>query len=400
MHPVLHDTLRRLQRLFEYSWAYLGSVSAVALMLGVMSMGVSYIVTPQTLELQRLRCYAGVYNSASAEPPRGLLPLSNAPADALPLAHVRIEYDRNGLPQRMLHLDASGQLSRFPGSRIAEQRVEYDRAGRIIRKSNYDAAGQPAADASGVAVREYAYDKDGRPTRIAFRDSAGRGVVPRMPGYAEKLTTYDAQGRPLLVRHCDAEGTPITNAEGEETLEYAYDDAKGTCTRRNCVRGELRDNIHGVAIERIERSPGGRSLRICRLNAEGQPVPDPEWGAPVALHEHTAAPGVERTRYCAADGASPPRPRLAVEHLRRCDERGLPEWECYNAADGMPCVHPRLGYAERVCEYSPAGQLQSEYFWDAVGNPAPCYRKNYTRTREGEAVLSLYTDGSTEWQRR
>ena len=127
MHPVLHDTLRRLQRLFEYSWAYLGSVSAVALMLGVMSMGVSYIVTPQTLELQRLRCYVGVYNSAAAEPPRGLLPLSNAPADALPLAHVRIEYDRNGLPQRMMHLDASGQLSRFPGSRIAEQRVEYDR---------------------------------------------------------------------------------------------------------------------------------------------------------------------------------------------------------------------------------------------------------------------------------
>lgn len=395
MHTMIQRAGSMCRRLGEYVWAYLGSAAAVALMCGVMAMGIQHLMTPEGAET-RLRCFAGVRNSAGAEPPQGLTPLGSPRADTLPMPHVRMEYDREGRVTRVLHLDAASRLSRFPGSRVAEQRVEYNAAGRLAFKRNFDTAGRPVADASGVAVRAYEYDAAGRLTRTAFFNAAGQGVVPRMPGYAEQLVSYDEQGRPLLVQHRDAHGKPVTNAEGEESVEYAYDDTHGVTLRVNRIGGELADNAAGFATERTERTRDGRTLRRLWLNASGEPALNPAVGAVAVLEEQTAAPGVQRTRRCGQDGVMCAAERPAAEHLLRCDASGRPEWECFNAADGLPIEHPALGYAERVCEYSPAGRLQREYFWDSLGKPTACYRKDYTLTGEGEYVLSLFTDGSSE----
>lgn len=384
------------RRLFEYVWSWLGSAAAVALMLGVLAMGVHHVSTPNAADVPRLRCFAGVRNAAGAEPPQGITPLGPALADALPLPHVRVEYDGEGRVCRVLHLDAAGRLSRFPGSRVAEQRVEYDAAGRLVCKRNFNRDGQAVADASGVAVREFGYDAAGRLVRTAFFNASGVGVVPRMPGYAEQRIEYDAQGRPLRIRHLDAKGHALPNAEGEETVEYAYDDVHGRSERCNRVAGVPADNAAGFAVERTDRTHDGRVMHRVWLNAAGEAVANPAVGAVALLEETTASPGVQRTRLCGADGVMQPVARPAAEHLLRCDAAGHPEWECFNAADGLPAEHPAYGYAERVCEYSPAGHLLREYFWDASGNPTSCYRKDYTLTEEGEYVLSLFTDGSSE----
>lgn len=396
----MHSSLLRAgihsRRLIDYVWAYLGSAAAVALLLGVTAMGVRYVALPGMQGAEHLRCYAGVRNVAGAEPPQGITPLGTPLSDALPLPHVRVEYDAAGRVCRVSHRDAAGRLSRFPGSRVAEQRVSYDAAGHLISKSNFDTDGKPTADVSGVARRCYDYDENGRLVRTAFFNAADKGVVPRMPGYAEQVISYDEQGRPLLVRYRDAKGHPIVNAEGEETVEYIYDDVHGICTRCNRVQGVAADNAAGFATERTESTQDGRMTRRVWMNAAGEPVLNPAVGAVALLEEQTASPGVQRTRLCSQDGVMCSRERAAAERLQRCDAAGRTEWECFNAADGMPSEHPALGYAERVCEYSPAGRLSREYFWDAAGNPTSCYRKDYARTREGEYVLSLFTDGSSE----
>lgn len=396
MSPILLRLGGVCRRLFEYVWSWLGSAAAVALMLGVLAMGVHHVSSPNADDVPRLRCYAGVRNAAGAEPPQGITPLGAVLADALPLPHVRVEYDTEGRVCRVLHLDAAGRVSRFPGSRVAEQRVEYDAAGRLVRKSNFNRDGQAVADASGVARREFSYDAAGRLVRTAFFNASGKEVVPRMPGYAEQRIEYDEQGRPLCIRHLDAKGHPLPNAEGEETVEYVYDDELGLAERRNVVAGQLADNACGFAVERTERTRDGRMTRRVWLNAGGEAVTNPAVGAVALLEERTASPGVQRTRFCGADGVMQHAVRPAAERLQRCDAAGHPEWECFNAADGLPAEHPAYGYAERVCEYSPAGHLLREYFWDAAGNPTSCYRKDYTITEEGEYVLSLYTDGSSE----
>lgn len=396
MHSYLLRAGIRLRRLVVYVWSYLGSAAAVALMLGVSAMGVRYVAMPGMSDVPRQRCYAGVRNAAGAEPPQGITPLGNDFATPLPLPHVRAEYDAAGRICRVLHVDAAGAVSRFPGSRVAEQRIRYDAAGHLTEKRNFDADGHPAPDASGVAVRCFEYDAAGRLVRTAFHNEQGQGVVPRMPGYAEQLISYDAQGRPLMVRYRDAKGHPIVNAAGEETVEYCYDDTHGIARRCNRVHGEPTDNAAGFATERSESSENGRVVRRVWLNAAGNPVFNPEVGAVAMLEEQTASPGVQRLRLCGQDGVMRAAERPAAERLQRCDAAGRTEWECFNAADGLPSEHPALGYAERVCEYTPAGYLRREYFWDAMGNPTSCYRKDYTRTREGEYVLSLFTDGSSE----
>ena len=75
------------------------------------------------------------------------------------------------------------------------------------------------------------------------------------------------------------------------------------------------------------------------------------------------------------------------------------EWECFNDADGLPCVNEALGYAERVCEYGNDGALLREYFWDATGSPCNRYEKRYCHSAEGKHRLSLLCDGSTELQK-
>ena len=380
-----------LRSLFETAWNYLGSLAAVCLFAAVLGLGIYHAVVYDG-EL-RCYCYAGVYNPVGAEEPQGILLLSK---DAAPgVVHVRMEYDGRGKLQRMKSLDASGYVRALPGSRVAEQRLQYDAAGRLIRRENRDAAGALVDDAQGVAVREFAYDAAGRHVRSLFRNAAGDRVSPRFPGYAECRISYDAEGRLERMLHLDAEGNPAPNARGEELVQYQYGE-DGKVRRSNLVGGELAENVHGIATEVREELEHGFCCRW--LDAAGNPAVHPQVGAAALLRENKEAVHIERRRLLGTDGEPQATCRACAEHMVRLNSRGLPEWELHGGADGLPVDHRALGYAERVCLYDAAGNLQREYFWDAAGNPAPLCERRHAATAAGNYTLSLHADGSTAVQ--
>ncbi len=389
-----------MKRLFERLWAYSGTLAAMALMMGTLGMGIYHLSSRKAAavaaEESRMEYFLGVNNSAGAELPQGISPLPEGCGEGLGNV-LRFEYGHGGRLLRLQYLDTMGHPASMPGSAVAEQRLSYDGEGRLIRKENLDAVGRPVADASGVSVREFGYDGAGRLARVAFKNAEGQGIVPDLPGYAVALTSYDAKGRPLRVEYQDANGKPVVNAAGESVIEYSYDDARGSIRRVNLVEGKLADNAHGYAVERSERTQDGSLLRLAWETAEGQPARHPEWAAASVLTEFTADGRVQRQRYCGEDGVMLSGGRSMAEKLVRCNADGSLLWECYNAADGLPCMNPESGYAERLSEYSPTEQLERENFWDERGNPAPCYEKRYIRSQEGSVahVLSLHTDGST-----
>ncbi len=390
-----------VKRFFERLWTYSGTLAAMSLLVGTLGMGV-YHLSQRVAEGElaadesRMEYFLGVANSAGAELPRGLDPLPEGRRP--PSGNVlRFEYGSDGRLMRLLYLDPHGRPAPMPGSSVAEQRLSYDAEGRLTRKENLNAVGKPVADASGVSVREFGYDGLGRLARVSFRDSSGQGIVPSLPGYATALTSYDESGRPLRIEYQDAYGKPIVNAAGESCVEYTYDDECGRVTRMNRVNGELADNAHGYAVERRVRTQDGSTIRLSWETAAGRPARHPEWAAASVLTEFSTDGRAMRERYCGEDGVMLENERCCAEKLTRSNADGSMLWECYNAADGLPCMNPDLGYAERLSEYSPESELLRETFWDERGNPAPCYEKRYIREEGRAHVLSLHADGSTSY---
>lgn len=374
--------------LFEACWHYLGSLAAVCLLAAALGLGIYHMLIPDSAPT--CYCYAGVHNTAGAEPPDGVLALGRNVSPGVP--HVRLEHDAQGRVRHMKSVNAHGRLCALPGSRVAEQRLEYDAAGRLVRKENRDADGSLAEDAQGVASRDFERDAAGRVVRTVFRNAAGRLTAPRFPGYAERQAEYDPQGRLVRVVHLGADGTPTRNASGEELVEYRYG-ADGSVTRSNYVGGELADDYDGVAQEEWRTSALG-STRSWK-NAAGAAVINPAVGAAELHHDHASQGGVERRLFMDAAGAPNEYTRACAEHLVRCNSDGQPEWEFYGGANGLPVNHPALGYAERLCQYSPEGHLEREYFWDAQGRPAAISERRHVDTHAGAYTLSLHSDGST-----
>lgn len=385
-------------RLLELVWGYMGTLMALGLLVGVLGMGLYHLMEGKREELLGYRCFSGLYNSARAEEPLGLGEMPAAVAE-LQRAYLRFEYDAAGRLQRLVHLNRDGKLSAMPGSKVAEQRVDYDAAGRIVRKRNLNARGEPAPDASGVAERRYAYNPQGLLEETRLYDAAGNNVAPRMPGYARERISYDTHHRPVRIEYLDGAGKPMVNARGECRVEFVYHDALGEVIRTNYVDDMPRENRAGVAVEKKITSNGGNTQRTAWYDADLRPVPHPQTGAS-AVQKDVMPDGLyARYRLCGENGTMRGRGRVCAEHLVRTTLAGLPEWECYNADDGMPCMNEAVGYAERVCEYAPDGSLACEYFWDAQGNPTFCYAQRHERDADSRHVLRLHTDGSTELRR-
>ena len=385
----------KLRELLEYSWGYMGTLAAMGLLIGVLGMGIYHSYTKDA-EHQAMRCFSGIFNSADATPPSGLDELPHAPAH---VPHLRFEYGKGGRLERLVHISSEGYPSAMPGSNVAEQRISYDEHGHITRKSNFTATGAPTTDSAGVHARAFSYDHAGRLTRTEFLDRAGHAVVPRMPGYAVEKIAYDDKGRPSCIEYLDGKGSPITNSRGERKVIFSYDDELHRTTRTNYIGGVPAENAHGIAQERRYRTDDGRSEMTSWHDAQGRRVHHPENGACSMLAETSRDGTLHRERLCGDDGTMCHNKAACAERVVRTTPRGLVEWECYNDAEGLPCVNDALGYAERVCEYGQDGALTREYFWDAQGNPCSRYEKRYTHTDEGNHVLSLLADGSTELRR-
>lgn len=389
----MQQVWQRIKGGLAFGWQYLGTLAAGSMLVGALGMGVYHSWMGDTEP--PMLFYAGVFNSSAAEPPRGIISLGEGHTPP-PLPHVQLHCTAGGQVQRMLHVDATGKKACLPGSSVAEQRLMYNAEGRLYRKENYGVDGQPVADASGVSVRQFEYDSAGRVVCTRLLDAAGHPISPRMPGYAVRTVRYDTQGRPLLVQHFDAEGHLMPDAEGEESVEYLYDDARRLVTRTNRVRGNVADNAHGVAVARMEAAADGHSVLYAWKNAAGEPVVHPVVEAPAVQESQGLAPGILQQRLCGMDGSLYLEGRPMVEHLVRENAQGLPEWECYNAADGLPACNDARGFAERVCQYASDGSLSRELRWDARGNPMPEYERRFIHGTSGARYrLSLHTDGST-----
>ena len=389
---------QQLRELFEYSWGYMGTLAAMGLLIGVLGMGIYHSLTKDA-EYQAMRCYSGLLNTADATPPSGIDELPHTTPPAVP--HLRFEYGEGGRLTRLVHINAEGRPSAMPGSNVAEQRISYNAAGLLTRKSNYTATGAPTTDASGVHARAFSYDDRGRLTRTEFLDRAGHAIVPRMPGYAVEKILYDAQGRPSVIEYLDGKGQPITNSRGERRIVYSYDDERHCSTRTNYIGGAPAENAQGIAQERHTLTQDGRTEMTSWHDATGRRVHHPNTGACAMLTENSRDGTLHRERLCEEDGSPCHNKTACAERVVRTTPQGLVEWECFNDANGLPCMNEALGYAERVCEYGPDGALTKEYFWDAHGNPCPHYEKRYSHSAaEGDHVLSLLTDGSTELKRK
>ncbi len=390
----MHHYVRRVGAILkkggEVAWQYMSSLAAVCLFLAVLGLGMYHAVVKEPRPVYY--CYAGVVNPAGAEPPRGITLLGRECFPDFP--HARLEYDPQGRISRMCYVREDGNISPFPGSRVAQQVLSYSDDGHLIRKENRNAAGGLVDDAQGVAVRAFVYDSGGRMVRTEFLNSRGKLVTPRFPGFAVCLVRYDDAGRPLEIRYQDADGKLVPNAQGEELVLYEYGD-NGVVTRKNMVDGVLRNNCHGVASEKLERLPEGNGSRRMWHDETGAPALHPSIGAAMLQHEPCVAAGLQRRRFLGADGQPCHQARACAEHLVRSNSAGKTEWECFGAADGMPVNHPVLGYAERVCEYAADGALIREWFWDAEGLPAQVSERRHIDTGAGLYTLSLQSDGAT-----
>lgn len=350
--------------LLEQLWGYTGALSSVAVFAGVLGLGLLNVFDKHEGR-PSLLCYAGACNPAGNAAPHGLCFLGENLLLGRP--HVQVVSDDAGRTQSLRCVDEHGIMSAFPGSRVAEQRVEYDAAGRVLLRRNLGADGLPAADVHGVSRRVFSYDTAGRLIQESFFGVDGKPIQPKYPGYARRRLSYDAQGRLLIVQHLDIRDKPVVNAAGESRLEYLYDDEKRIMMRRNMVNDIITNNADGYAMEIVEKLPKKRGERCMRFNADGLPV----WFNP-------------------ASGA-------VCEHLVRSNAKGQVEWECYTNYSGLPAVHADVGYAERVCEYSPDGKLLCEWFWNDLGREEECCLCRHTYSRDGlRHRLLVFIDGHSE----
>lgn len=383
-----------LRSVFEYVWGYLGTLSAMGLLLGVLGMGIYHAGHTEDSHVI-VRSYTGMYNCSGAEPPVGLGLLPDGDNKGR-TEHLCFEFSGSGRRlERIRHYNVNGELSAMPGSRVAEQRLSYDEAGRLVKKANFGALGEAVADGSGVSVREFMYDGQGRLVGRVFRDACGRKIVPRMPGFAEERISYDDKGRLKSILYLDGNGMAVTNARGESLVTFTYNDEQNEVIRSNQVKGRPADNVDGVASECVRKTKDGLITHTSWQNAAGNRVSRGGGELISLLEEYQPAEMLRRLRRCGKDGVMMGNGRVWAEHLVRTTPRGNVEWECFNAADGLPCLNHALGYAERVCEYDAEGNLQNEFFWDEQGNPSPCYEKRHVGEGENHHVLSLHTDGST-----
>lgn len=389
---------RALLRFLGYLWRYSGTLAFLSLMLGVLGMGVYHqFVARPGIEFRNerlLRYYTGFLNTAGPEDPVGLGEIMADSAPSTPC--ICFEYADDGAVLSVRSLDAAGNPTLLPGSRVAAQLITRDAAGRIVRKQNTDAAGQPAPDAHGVASREFKYDAAGRLVRAVTQNAQGKAIVPPMPGYAVKTISYDAQNRPTRIEYADGTGAPITNAKGESVVLYRYDDVQGSSQRINTVQGQVADNKNGIAAEHHYADENGNFSYKEWKSALGKPVLHPEQGAASVIAEHVADGKSVSTRRFDTQGKPLQSIPVWAEHQVQRDDAGRVAWECYIRADGTPCLEPSLGYAERVCMYDAAGAPHRELFRDASGAPSACYEKRYINSGASRYVLSLYADGATE----
>lgn len=384
-------------RLIAYIWRYMGTLSALALLLGVMGMGAYHVFTSDTGRAS-VRYFCGVCNTAAPAAPTGVGEIFGS-AEGVTVPHIRFEYGADGRLARLVHHGEAGDVCPMPGSKVAEQRLVYNKSGRVVARLNYDERGLPVADSAGIAIREFEYDSAGRLTARMFRNAEGKKIVPVMPGFAEERIRYDEQGRPICIEYLDGEGRLLVNAAGESRVTFTYDEAARESMRTNHVNDKVAENADGVAMERVRHTADGLTSHTTWLDSAGTPVAHADFDSSSMLVEDKPGEKLHRTRYCGNDGLMRNSSRVWAEHLVRSNPQGSVEWECFNAADGLPCVNPRCGYAERLCEYTGAGQLVREFFWDARGNPADCYEKRHTSDGSTHHVISLHRDGSTELER-
>lgn len=358
----------------------------------------AYHVFTGVLREPSVRYFSGMCNTAGPAAPTGVGEIFGG-QEGVNVPHIRFEYGDDGRLLRLVHQGAAGNVCPMPGSRVAEQRMVYNEAGHVVARLNYDEHGKPAADSAGIAIREFMYDSDGRLTARLFRNTEGEKIVPNMPGFAEERIRYDERGRPLSIEYLDGSGRPIVNAAGECRVTFTYNDDAHEILRTNYVNDKPAENAAGVAAERVRSTADGQVTHTAWFDSAGHAVARADYGATSVMVEDKPAEKLHRTRYCGKDGLMRDRARVWAEHLVRTNPQGSVEWECFNSADGLPCLNTCCGYAERLCEYAADGSLVREFFWDERGHPAECYEKRHSSDGSAHHVISLHRDGSTELAR-
>jgi uncharacterized protein RhaS with RHS repeats len=119
-------------------------------------------------------------------------------------------------------VDGEAVLSAFGGSAMV--RYAYDAQGRLTRVAHYGLRDEPiVSPVKGYHARAMTYDRWGNCHTQRFLDVDGELMVSPVAGYARAEAACDPRGLILELRYMDADGGLTNRADGAARVVFTYD---------------------------------------------------------------------------------------------------------------------------------------------------------------------------------
>lgn len=282
------------------------------------------------------------------------------------------------------HPDSLGLLKRY-GSANAQGEYVFDKTGnsgmielyeRIGGKwknkktISVDPQGQPCSHREGYAAVEYAYDREGRPVKIAFFDEEGKPLLRKEDQslfYHFVTRDYDERGNVIKTSFYGLDGR--LTEQGEAYRICTYDLRTGLIARVMYYdhKGEAfwRDGMAGWENEYEDADDPFLCTAYITLGADGEPCIGSD-NVYVTRYQYDAAGNRISERNYEKDGVTP---RLNRNGLAGIDYRYNEEGQLVEKIylDKENQLSPSYGYARTVYQYDENGNETKETYYGTDG---------------------------------
>lgn len=288
---------------------------------------------------------------------------------------MSMAYDAHGQPIEDRYLDVEGAAINGPGG-SAIQRYEFDAQGRFLGPSFHDSSGNLTVNLQdGSSDVTLTYLDDG--SVLASNVGPDGKPAPVRPFASSYLTTRDRLGNIIEVSNREADGTPLTGAEGWTTQRQTYD-ANGHILTQSTFdkKGEPMDGPYGYAELRHVRDRHGNSLEWTFYDENGAPTIHGPLGYARRVQSFDAAGRILSRAAFDIQGKPaifPPTRRQTMHGHHRAetarDERGNAIRVSLFDAEGNP-TDEAMGYASQEQDFDEFRNATETRYFDAVGAPA------------------------------
>ena len=283
-------------------------------------------------------------------------------------ASQRTVYDANGNLIMEAWFDQSGQSAPADGEPYVTLRRTFDEDGRVETERYYNAFGQPEVCSEGYAAIAYAWDENGRIAEVHWFGTDGQPWAKDGQAWVGSRYLRDESGAVTEEICLDADGQPVTNAEGWADIVYQYDESGNVTYQAWFDRsGEPAALQAGYAATTRDYDSFGCVVLERFYDVNGQ-LTENAAGYAEIYREHDENGRVTRESY--ADAALQPTAGADTycERTMEYDPAGRLVRESFYDIDGG-LIECAAGWAETVRTYDEAGRLVSEEHLDAAGNP-------------------------------